>query len=288
MSPTRFVAKGGRTRHPALMIYGWMAALVAVGVAGLVFPQLAWVLKPVAIVIALVGAAVFVFIMIPKRVTVDVRGRDLVIEGAGTFPIDGAVFGVCLLPMYGVPFGAALLLSAGGRRFTLAGRDVRPPVDGPQGEASDAYLEAADFDALLAQLSVRRWFDAPGRCLLASGNVSFGSQKPTLALEIEGRTLNVMDLATQRSIASAPVDAVGIQLATHVSTGRASFRFPVVALTVPGVEPLTLTITIPDFRYAWRDDRVRTDQARYVCGGPDWLLLVKTFGLEQALQVGSG
>jgi hypothetical protein len=82
------------------------------------------------------------------------------------------------------------------------------------------------------------------------------------------------------------VDTVGVQLATHVATGRVSFRFPVVALTVPGIEPLT--VTIPDFRYAWRDDRARTNQARYVCGGPDWLLLVKTFGLEPALQMGSG
>jgi hypothetical protein len=268
------------------MIYGWMLTLVVVGVTGLAFPQLASVLKPVAIAIGVAGAAVFAFIMVPKRLTVEVRGREVVI-GERTFPIDGATIGVCLLPMYGVSFGTALILSDGGRRFTLAGRDVRPPVDGPHVQATDAYLEAADFDALLALLAVPRWFDAPGRCLLAGSNVSFGSQKPTMALEIQGTTLQVIDLASQRPLASAPVNAVGVQLATHVSTGRVSLRFPVLALTVPGLEQ-PLTITIPDFRYSWRDDGPRSKQARYVCGGPDWLLLIRTFALEPSLQIGNG
>jgi hypothetical protein len=126
---------------------------------------------PVFVLLSLAGYGAFLYRTFrPRKTTLDVAGDRLVVDEGrgGTFPLSGALLGLWRMPAVGVTAGTVLHLQSaagpfdgggsapGPRTFCVAGRDHVPPagirLEAPMVEGVDAFLSAADFDALLAAL----------------------------------------------------------------------------------------------------------------------------------------
>jgi hypothetical protein len=345
---------------------GMLAWLVAIGgaiaaVNALLPAEIARGAVGGVILVSVIGYGAFlVFALVPKSVPIDVTptpgmpGWALVVDGGrgGTFPLAGAVLGPWTVPTYGTAQGTALHLSDGRRRWRLGGRDHRPAagarLDAPGVQSVDAYMPAAEFEALLALLPAPQAAPDPHatvRCLLvpnrasARGSLSVmlpwlltmaavgllsavfaaldvfdtpagqttagvlcavlvvaglvvtavrGSRtpQPSVALDLGPHDARVVDLATGRTLAAAPLGHVTATPARHVYGGRMRYAMPVLVVTVPGAPPLT--IGIPDLRYSWAGEPRDHGAASYVVGGADWLALVERLGARPFLNVGPG
>lgn len=164
-APPRFIVSAARvpTKWVGISMLAWFAVVVGVMIA--INTTLSRDDARTAAGVALVGSVVpylafLAYALTPKPIPVELWPAPdrLVVDGGrgGTFPVAGALLGPWMVPTYGTTQGTALHLSDGARHFRLGGRDHRPaPVlrlDAPGIDTVDAFMPAADFDALVACL----------------------------------------------------------------------------------------------------------------------------------------
>ena len=163
--PRRFTASAPRWRRMGLAfglaIAVWLGILVvALTVGGLLLDREAArsAAGGVILLTVLSYGGFLVYALKPQPLLVDVWPDRLVLDEGrrGVFPASSARLGVWQLPMYGVAAGTALHLHDGPQRFCLGGRDHRPHpslrLDATPVENVDAYVAAAELDAILASL----------------------------------------------------------------------------------------------------------------------------------------
>jgi hypothetical protein len=145
---------------PWVWIYVGMAVFMGGMVAvNLALPSAAKAIVPLFIVLGLAGYGLLVYRAFrPRRTVLEVGAERLLVDEGrgGSFPLSGAAFGLWRMAGVGVTAGTVLHLAGGEQVFRVAGRDHRPasaiPLEAPDVEQADAFLSAADFDALLAAL----------------------------------------------------------------------------------------------------------------------------------------
>ena len=364
--PRRFAVSAARIKMKwvGLLMLVWMLALVGLmsAVALLLPREIVHAAVGGCIALSVVAYGAFlVYALTPKEVPIDLWPDRLIIDEGrgGVFPLSDALLGAWTVPSYGVAAGTALHLRYGEQRFCLGGRDHRPSpalrLGAPAVESVDAYMPAADFDALLAALgsgpgpafapaeaaapAVIRCSLTPNRAsgkgamammlpwiltmvvigvvsgvsgalglfdsavgqlaittlavvLIVVGIVatmirSMRRPQPVLEIELDAHDLRVIDLASRRVVAAAPLSHVMCERCRHTYTGRSSFTMVVLLVQVPGM-PHAITIGIPDLRFSWAGPSHDKGAAAYVVGGPDWFTLVDRLGARPYLQVARG
>ena len=347
-----------------LLMLAWMLALAGlISAVNLLLPtEIAHAAVGGCIVLSVVAYGAFlVYALTPKEVPIDLWPDRLTVDEGrgGIFPLTDAALGAWTVPSYGVAAGTALHLRDGEQRFCLGGRDHRPStalrLSAPAVQSVDAYMPAADFDAILAALGAgpARTFaladaEAPAliRCSLtpnrASGKGAFAmmlpwiltmvvvglvsgvsgalglldsgagqiamtiivvvlivigivvtavrsmrTPQPVLEIEMDAHDLRVIDRASRRVLAAAPVLRVTTERCRHTYTGRSSFTMVVLLVQVPGM-PRAISIGIPDLRFSWAGPSHDYGAAAYVVGGPDWFTLVDRLGARPYLKIGPG
>jgi hypothetical protein len=214
----------------------------------------------------------------------------------------------------GMAAGTALHLQRDAQSFVIGGRDhrtvARTPRQAPPTDRVQAWMWAADFDALLTMIGPRYWPDArasqrevPTRCLLIPKSAyGFGSPlpKPSIAVEVGEETISVISLNDSASVVSARLNQVRAQPAQWIfREGERGSRFPRVALVlrIPGMEMLCIGCPVArglswgrvprrsSDRFSWRVDALDWQEPPpYWVSAADWLTLVDTFGLTPKLE----
>jgi hypothetical protein len=206
--------------------------------------------------------------------------------------------------------GVALHLHSGSRRFVLGGRDRRigpsTPLDAAPIQAVDARLPASDFDELLrlgGRTAARG--PAPGeptRCILFpnsqrivnSGPFAFRKKqrlvnslgREQLFVDVDHDTVRVIDPESHAVDASAPVSritATPLSYETRDVESSQVSRTPALAMSVPGVPPLTVGCAHLERRgrrFSWSGSVLTVNEPpAYILSAADWLTLVEVLGL---------
>lgn len=206
----------------------------------------------VILVLVIAFGAFLIYALAPQPLHVDLwSDRIAVDEGRrGIFPLSNMVIGVWQVPMYGVPAGTALHLLAGDQRFCLGGRGHRPhaalPLHAPPVERVDAYVTAAELDALLAAvpaLTSHAQASTPDilRCTLTPNHAStkntFAIALPWIAVlavvALLGGIFGALDLATSLGAQLAFCAVALVLVAGGIAlTARRAMRRPAPTLVV--------------------------------------------------------
>jgi hypothetical protein len=206
--------------------------------------------------------------------------------------------------------GVALHLHSAGRRFVLGARDrqIGPstPLDAPPIQVTDARLPASEFDELLrlgGRAAARG--PAPGepvRCILYPNSLASVSSGPfafrknqrvvnslgqaQLFVDVDNNTIRVIDPESHTVNASAAVSqitATALSYETRDTESNRVSRTPAVAMSVPGVPPLTFGCPYAldsQRRFSWsRAAQIVNQPPTYNTSAADWLTLAEKFGL---------
>jgi hypothetical protein len=250
-----------------------------------------------------------------RKVVICVTGDELTIN-----PRRGKVlsFGDAQLGLWdfqgGMTAGTALHLRRDAQSFVLGGRDhriaARTRGEAPPTDRVQAWMWAADFDALLAMIGPRYRWDArgpepevPTRCLLIPKSAyGFGSPipNPSIAVDVGEDAISVIHLNSGASVVSARLDQVRTQPAHYIfREGERGSRFPRVALVlrIPDMQMLSVGCPVArglgwgrvpresSDRFSWRVDTLDWQEPpAYWVSAADWLALVETFGLTPKLE----
>ena len=189
---------------------------------------------------------------------------------------------------------------------------MRPRHDAPPTDSVDAWLSAADFDAVLAMATSRGRWDLrppaprePARCLLYP-NIGIRQSGPWdmfkltgisealsrgqafLALDLAADVIRVIDPNNNRLLASAsPAQVTATPEAIVLRQGPNVYgEGPLLILRVPGCQPLTITSShLGQRRFSWRGEVAQAKQpAEFDVNAMDWLMLIDKCGLTPYIE----
>ncbi|WP_029114550.1 hypothetical protein [Mycobacterium sp. URHB0044] len=318
-----FAATGSSARLVSFVLGMWAASMfLFVAVHAVVPDAYSDASAPIAISIWVIGGCVL-FFGFPdlvgrarrRNVVILVTGNEMTVNPTRgkVLSFDDARLGAWDFPG-GMTAGTALHLRRDAQSFVLGGRDhriaARTRREAPPTSTVQAWMWAADFDALLAMIGPRYWPDArgpepevPTRCLLIPKSAwGFDSSlpNPSIAVDVGEDAISVIHLNNSAPAVSAPLNRVRAQPAHWIfREGEKGSRFPRVALVlrIPDMETLSIGCPVArglgwgrvpresSDRFAWRVNTLDWQEPpAYWVSATDWLTLVETFGLTPKLE----